>query len=231
VFDKKEASKTFDEADNFNDRRSIVYARNAVFDLAENVGVRYFIQLDDDYTSFRYARHPTGKYITSSTDIKSLDGIFGAMVTFVKKSGVDSIAMAQGGDFFGQYIKRFETKGWNALRKCMNSFVCDTENRFQFVGRINEDVNTYTNKASTGKVFLTIPAIRLEQKQTQTNAGGMSDIYADNGTYIKSFYTVIFSPSCCKVAMLKSSHQRLHHKINWNNAVPKIMSEEHKKNG
>ena len=29
MFNKKEISKTFDEADNFEDRRSIVYARNA----------------------------------------------------------------------------------------------------------------------------------------------------------------------------------------------------------
>ena len=29
--------------------RAIVYARNACFDLAKDLGITYFIQLDDDY--------------------------------------------------------------------------------------------------------------------------------------------------------------------------------------
>ena len=34
VFDKRAAAKTFDQADNFDDMRAIVYARNACFDIA-----------------------------------------------------------------------------------------------------------------------------------------------------------------------------------------------------
>ena len=48
MFDKKDVAKTFDEADNFNDRRSIVYARNVCFSIAKDLGLKYFIQLDDD---------------------------------------------------------------------------------------------------------------------------------------------------------------------------------------
>ena len=39
IFNKKSISKTFDEADNFKDRRAIVYARNACFDIAKKKGV------------------------------------------------------------------------------------------------------------------------------------------------------------------------------------------------
>ena len=53
-FSKSEIAKTFDEGDNFNDRRAIVYARNACWQLAEQVGCKYFIQLDDDYSNFYY---------------------------------------------------------------------------------------------------------------------------------------------------------------------------------
>lgn len=35
IFNKKEIAKTFDEADNFNDRRAIVYARNVCFEIAK----------------------------------------------------------------------------------------------------------------------------------------------------------------------------------------------------
>ena len=49
MFDKLEISKKFDEFDNFDDRRAIVYARNASFEIAKKLGLKYFLQLDDDY--------------------------------------------------------------------------------------------------------------------------------------------------------------------------------------
>ncbi|STI12913.1 Uncharacterised protein [Escherichia coli] len=54
VFSKADIASRFDEADNFGDRRSIFYARNACFDLAKLVGCKYFIQLDDDYHEFQF---------------------------------------------------------------------------------------------------------------------------------------------------------------------------------
>lgn len=38
VFSKSEIAKTFDEGDNFGDRRAIIYARNACFELADRSG-------------------------------------------------------------------------------------------------------------------------------------------------------------------------------------------------
>ena len=65
MFSKEEMSKTFDEGDNFNDRRCIIYARNACFELAKKVGCKQFIQLDDDYTDFLF-RVPSGEKLTSA---------------------------------------------------------------------------------------------------------------------------------------------------------------------
>lgn len=227
MFDKKQISETFDEADNFEDRRSIVYARNACFKIAKDLGIKYFIQLDDDYTSFRYAANSEGKYITQNTAIKDLDRIFASMLKFYKNTDIKSIAMAQGGDFIGGENSRvFKEK---LARKCMNSFICSTDRPFQFSGRINEDVNTYTYKTSIGEVFFTIASVRLEQKQTQSNNGGMTDIYLDNGTYIKSFYSVIFSPSSVTISLMGNKNKRLHHRVNWNATSPCILDEKHKK--
>ena len=44
-FDKLAVSKTFYTADNFDDRRAVVYARNACFDIAERLGIEYFLEL------------------------------------------------------------------------------------------------------------------------------------------------------------------------------------------
>jgi hypothetical protein len=150
------------------------------------------------------------------------------MLDFYKTIPAKSIAMAQGGDFIGG-AGSGTAKSKKLKRKCMNSFICSTERPFKFNGRINEDVNTYTYKASIGHIFFTIPTLSLEQETTQSNKGGMTDIYLDKGTYIKSFYSVIFSPSSVKVALMGDKNKRLHHRVSWNNAVPVILNEIHKK--
>jgi hypothetical protein len=234
MFDKAAIAKTFDEGDNFQDRRAIIYARNASFQIAKDLGYRYFVQLDDDYTGFYYRFDEDGFY--GNGKITSLDWLFSAMSDYLAATPFASIAISQGGDHIGggngtsHYVKA--VKG---IRKAMNSFVCDTEKPFQFVGRINEDVNTYTCKQRNGLPFFTILAAQLIQKTTQSNAGGMTDLYLDSGTYVKTFYSVMYAPSCVKVSDLSSpqkgseGHARIHHKVTWNNAAPLILSEHHKK--
>lgn len=226
VFDKKAISKTFDEADNFQDRRAIIYARNACFEIAKKLGYKYFIEMDDDYTYFEYRIYSEKNQ--KPKNVNNLDSVFLLLIDFYKKTRFATISMAQGGDFIGGKNNQMAKKP-TIYRKCMNSFICSTERPFQFVGRINEDVNTYTNKASKGLLMGTIPMIALGQKTTQKNKGGMSDLYLDSGTYVKSFYTVIFSPSCTTIKPMGDKHMRLHHSIKWDSAVPKILSPNVKK--
>jgi len=222
VFSKEAIAKTFDEGDNFKDRRSIVYARNACFDIAKKRGYKYFIQLDDDYTGYEYRVYNERKQ--KPIRIKNLDNVFGALLDFYKKTNFATIAMAQGGDFIGGKNNKM-AKRPTIYRKAMNSFICSIDRAFTFQGRINEDVNTYTSEASKGLLIGTIPLTALIQKTTQSNRGGMTDIYLDNGTYVKSFYTVMFSPSSCKVKPMGDTRMRLHHAIDWERAVPKIIRE------
>jgi hypothetical protein len=218
MFDKSSIAKRLDEGDNFEDRRAILYARNACFDIAKDLGIKYFIELDDDYYWFGYRMASGGK------SMKNIDVIFESLVFFLENSKIDSVAFSQGGDHIGGYDENKQVS-----RKAMNSFVCSTNRPFVFVGRINEDVNTYTRYGGVGKIFLTIMNIQLDQKDTQSNKGGMADLYLMNGTYVKSFYTVMYAPSCACIRMMGIHHPRLHHSISWNNAVPCIISEDYKK--
>lgn len=226
TFSKSEIVKTFDEGDNFQDRRAIIYARNACFELAKQVGVKYFIQLDDDYTRFDYRFDDQGFY--NQKRIRSLDKVWSWMVDYLAATPFKSVAMAQGGDFIGgakgTYAETIGTK-----RKAMNSFICDVDRPFKFVGRINEDVNTYTGNQRRDEPFLTFLAVSLNQKTTQANSGGMTELYLDAGTYIKSFYSVMYCPSAVKITPMGETHKRLHHQVSWNHAAPKIIRAEHKK--
>lgn len=231
VFDKKEIAKTFDGGDNFNDRRAIIYARNASFQIAKELGIKHFIQLDDDYTRFAYKFNEKMEY--QERDIKDLDRVLDALIDYSEQiygAGINcaSVALAQNGDFIGGGAGTFATK-IKPRRKCMNTFICSTERPFQFVGRINEDVNTYVLEGGRGRVFLTIPNVAIAQKQTQGTAGGMTELYLDAGTYVKSFYSVMYNPSCVKISEMGSSNKRLHHQVKWRHAVPVIIGEELRK--
>jgi len=227
VFSKAEISKTFDSADNFGVKKSIVYARNAAFEIAEAAGFKYFIQLDDDYTSFQW-RYKKDKYLAATPSIKSLDDVWIAMLKFYDSiPNIKALAMAQGGDFIGGKESQ-NAKKITLLRKAMNSFLCSTERKFSFDGNINEDVNTYTSKASKGLIFLTATQVALGQVATQASSGGMTSTYLDGGTYIKSFYTVLFQPSSVKISTMGNTKetQRIHHKIRWKHTAPKIIRED-----
>lgn len=223
-FDKLAESKKFDTADLSEDRRAIVYARNVCFDLAEKLGLEYFLELDDDYTDFEYRWPEGGKLMIKS--IANLDALFSAMVEFLETSGALSVALAQGGDLIGG-ANRFFNSGLS--RKAMNTFFCKTARRFKFVGRVNEDVNTYTSLGNKGCLFFTVTNVQIVQKQTQSQGGGMSGLYLDSGTYVKSFYSVIFSPQAVKVAEMGAHHRRMHHRVDWNACTPKILSDRYRK--
>lgn len=111
----------------------------------------------------------------------------------------------------------------------MNTFFCKTDRPFQFYGRINEDTTMYTVLGQRGYIFFTLGDVMVNQLQTQANAGGLTDIYLDKGTYYKSFCSVMFSPSCVKVSSMGNVYRRIHHRVKWNNCCPKIISERYKK--
>ncbi|HKH27157.1 MAG TPA: hypothetical protein VKA61_02350 [Sphingomicrobium sp.] len=226
TFSKEEIARRFDEGDNFQDRRAIFYARNACFDLARQVGCRYFIQLDDDYTGLYFRFDAQARYGVWRAEC--LDDILAALLDYYETIPALSICISQGGDHIGGASGSFGDE-ITAKRKAMNTFICSVDRPFAFVGRINEDVNTYALGGRRGDLFLTIPSVQVNQKQTQSNAGGMTDLYKDSGTYVKSFYSVMYAPSCASVAEMGSSYRRIHHRINWPTAAVKIVHERHRK--
>lgn len=217
VFDKKHYADNVDEGNNFDNRKVIIHARNACFDIAKDLNIKYFVQFDDDYYYFGF------RYLTGAKIIKRIDFVFDSLIEFYKKTDIKTICFSQGGDHIGGF------SGIKLKRKAMNSFLCSTDRPFKFIGSINEDVNTYTSLGCRGDLFFTFTNIQLDQKDTQSNKGGMTDEYALTGTYIKSFHSVLMHPSGVKVSMMNTNNVRLHHSIKWINTVPCILDEKYKK--
>jgi hypothetical protein len=229
VFSKAKIAQTTDSCDTSTDRRTPLWARNACWHLAKQVNCRFFCQLDDDYSWFAYRRigrkNPAEPPKYSNFKAESLDIIFDGMVQFLQETpSVSSIAFSQGGDYNTDSLK-----ARRVLRKAMNSFFCDSERPFQFIGKFNDDVNTYISHGATGKLFLTYCPIQLEQVQTQKNKGGITEAYKESGTYVKSFYTVMISPSSTWIELMGHSNPRLHHTHDWNKVCPKIIHQKYRR--
>jgi len=226
IFDKDKYAAMVDQYDNFNNLRTTTHARNACFDLAIELGYKYFLVLDDDYTNFRFRLNSKLEHSKKGPSVlKNIDKIFIDTLEYYINCNFTSICLAQGGDFLG-IEANFNRKN-GPKRKAMNSFFCSVDRRFWFISRLNEDVNTYMTLGNTDNVFMTIPFIQLEQKTTQKTKGGMTEAYLLSGTYVKSFYTVICRPDCTKISLMVGG--RVHHLIDWNNAAPCIIDERFKK--
>lgn len=224
-FSKEKYEGSFDKGDNFKKRNSVIYARNAIWDIARELQLESFVMLDDDYTEFKYRFDEKAR--AAYLQVASLGGVFARAVrALVAAPNLSCIALAQGGDYIGGAAK---LKTIGAKRKIMNVFVCLTDRPFAFVGRMNDDVNTYVAQQRSGSaVFYTTFQVSVDQVETQQADGGLTEMYKEHGTYVKSFYTVMYAPSCAKVRYYDGggrSIRRIHHQIDWNACAPKIIRE------
>jgi hypothetical protein len=228
VFNKKDYYGKFDVMDNLDNDKVIVYARNAIYDIARSLNLDYFFEYEDDYTAFFYRYEDNN--VLRSIPLNPINKLFEYFIEFMETTPTHSLALAQGGDLIGGVGS---LKNNNYKRKAMNSFIFrvnkDKSDDILFLGRMNDDVNMYLNYGKRGYLFFQIAYAHLCQLQTQKQKSGNSEVYKKLGTYTKSFYSVIIEPSCCKVYEMGSSEKRIHHSIKWINAVPCIIEEKYKK--
>ena len=228
MFDKSKLDGTFDIMDNFEGRSVPVFARNVLYDIARDLGLKYFLELEDDTKDFVY-RFVSTENKLSSKKVLDFDSIVNAMVQFLEDSNADVVAFIQGGDLLGGWDRNL----WKSkvIRKAMQTFFFRVDNPIYFQGRFNDDVNMYLQQGKVGKLVLSIRDICLITEETQKVGGGITEMYQKYGTYVKSFYSIMLRPDCVKIWGMTSfsGNRRLHHIIDWDKAVPKIISSDFKK--
>jgi len=227
VFSKDEIDPKVDTADAEDGQDVVVYARQAAWEIAADLGVEYYCVMDDDYDWFRHRIGPRGEYLHAPPWIENMDAVLEAFMQYMDKSPhLVNVAFSQGGDWIGGEAA---TDGIEYRRKAMNAHLLKVDRPFRWMGRVNEDTTAYVVHGNRGRVFLTYMPTALNQKSTQQQEGGLTDAYLRLGTYTKSFYTVLYAPSCTRVTMMGEKHRRPHHEVSWNRAVPKIVPQEYRK--
>lgn len=233
VFNKSDYDAVSDTGDSIQHRNSPLWARNAAFDIAADLELEHFLVLDDDYIRINHRpifnQGQPDEYDVN-VQIVNMDAVHEAMIDLLEDTNADCVAMAQGGDFIGGR-KGCMAQGitFKQIRKIMNSFYFRTDRPLRYMARMNDDVTTYVMHGMRGKVFFTCLRLQVNQHQTQQNEGGLTPLYLETGTYIKSFYTVMYAPSCVKISCMGRTDDRFHHRISWNNAVPRIIEPQWRK--
>ena len=219
-FDMREYLEKTDLGDLDTDRRIGVFARNFIQDEAKLLGYKFHLQLDDDVHGFTY-RFAQGK-VLRALHCSHLDEVFSGMVEYMKETPITSLSFALSAYNMGGVDGSIKE---GMTRKTMTTFLMRADDVQYFHMRMNDDITTSLINGMRGKLYYSYLPIEVEVDKTQVKAGGMTDIYQKNGTYRKSFYSVMCCPSCVKVSAMGITDYRIHHTISWNNAVPKLLSE------
>ena len=193
VFDKNEWVSKSDPMDNFQSKKSVLYARNAVFQIAKDMGYEYFAMVDDDITGLSFRYEKDGKFIGRPVHdfnrvISSvLDAMEGTKTDFFS-FGTDKIYI--GGLSNSQYQKKI-------IDKVYNFIICRTEKEHFYKGIMNEDEIHNILSMNVGTLIKSSTLIQMQMKPVgHDSVGGNAETYEENGyySYVRNFYPIIAFP-------------------------------------
>ncbi len=217
IFNMEESRERFDYIHRPSKlRRSAGQARNMFYDFAKELGIDFYLVIDDD--TLQYEIKPFGIY-TRGARIEDFINVFEGVQEFMQRQRIGVFGLSQTGDMFQVPDKKI------LRNKVMNTTFYDTRfiyrgergvqdnDTSQFVGIMNEGY--FTGSLSTG--------LALNPTSSATQEGGLTDIYNENKLLNKSLIIPIQFPSLCHAEKQKKNGGRLHHKIRYNHLLPKLI--------
>ena len=111
VFNKDEWVKKSDPMDNFNSKKSVLYARNAVFEIAAAMGYRCFAMADDDIKDLQFRYEQDGKLLAKP--VSNLDKVIDYIVQLMNTTAISYFSFGTDKNFIGGVQNRnFQKKGY-----------------------------------------------------------------------------------------------------------------------
>lgn len=221
VFDKDEWVKKSDPMDNFNSKKSVLYARNAVFEIADAMGYRYFAMADDDIKDLQFRYEQDGKLLAKP--VSNLDKVIDYIVQLMNTTAISYFSFGTDKNFIGGVQNRnFQKK---VIDKVYNFIICKSGQQHSYKGIMNEDEIHNVISLSTGVLLKSLTAIQIVMEPVgKGETGGNSETYKENGyySYTRNFYPII----ACPFLELKPNSKGFIFGADRNLYTPKILSEE-----
>lgn len=221
VFNKDEWIKKSDPIDNFNSKKSVLYARNAVFEIAAAMGYRHFVMADDDIKDLQFRYEQDGKLLAKP--VSNLDKVIGYIVQLMNDTAISYFSFGTDKNFIGGVQNRnFQKK---VIDKVYNFIICKSVQQHSYKGIMNEDEIHNVISLSTGVLLKSLTAIQIVMEPVgKGETGGNSETYKENGyySYTRNFYPII----ACPFLELKPNSKGFIFGADRNLYTPKILSEE-----
>lgn len=208
-------------------KKVVAPARLAAYDVARKLGIRFFMELDDDWNGIQIPSYisdqlPSRKrlYIKKEPEdfaIKYFKSIVERIFDLVEETG-STIAFVQSGELLSADVSHYHFKP-----KTMNTFILDTENPMPF-GGFNEDVNVYCRR-NMEKPCFQVGYLIWSHGGSQLRQG-----IEYTGTWEKTFATVIVNPTATRLSTFKNmgagnddnmNYSRIHHNVQYERTQPK----------
>jgi hypothetical protein len=217
IFDINEARRRYDFVHRKSpSRRAAGMARNMFYDIAKGMGIEVYCVMDDDTKVFAIRPNQHYERLANGDDvIKAFD----AIAEFIKKYHIGLFGLPQVGDIFVNFTDKL------IHYKVMNCSFYNVKYIYRGERGLHDDdtsqfVTILNDGLFTGSLF---GAIYLDQTMSATAEGGLTEIYNETKLFSKAIICPIQLPSCIHAEKQKKIGGRLHHRINYNFLVPKIL--------
>ena len=216
LFDKQSYIDTSDTGTNKDQRKCILYAKNAANDIAKDLGFSSYVVADDDIIRFRH-RWKQDDGVTYTQEVKNMDAVIEAYIEFLLSGNISALSFGDARLYMG---------GKLLLGRIPYNFVFrNTAMQFEWRSAMYEDTVTPVVETINGTYTLGLPNIQFDMKQCDNNAeGGMSDVYAKMSIYERAFTAFMYHPPGIEIA-----NNSVGFELIKNNVFPNLISTAFKK--
>lgn len=225
VFDWADYCAHVDVMDNFGFEEmpsGAAPARNAARDFSRARGERRHWQLDDDYTGFQITDVKRMKRPTIR-DGAAFQRELERLAAFADSCGMKNVG------FVPSTIESAPQQWCSVAFRVFNAHNMPSGDDFElWRGRMSDDLINALDVWRHGGYEMAVRYLSMGMPNTQSEAGGLTDIYKDEGTVRKTCYAIMACPGQVK---LVRRFGRWHHAADWKHIVPKLVREHHKREG
>lgn len=197
-------------------RRAAGMSRNMFYEYAGKKGIDFYCVIDDDTNNYQI--RPFQRYIRKA-NYADINYFFESIKEIMIKHKIGLFGISQTGDAFEKINKKL-------LRsKVMNTTFYYTPYIYWGErGVQNDDTSQFATVLNEGYFTGSLASgIYLNQTQSATQEGGLTDLYRENKLLNKALVPPIQFPSAICANRQKRNGGRLHHKIQYRYLMPKLM--------
>ena len=217
VFDMEEARRRYDYVHRPSvSRRSAGQARNMFYEIAEGLDIKFFIMQDDDTHHYQNRSLDTYRGQASFDDVNA---VFEGIRAFMIKRRIGVFGVSQTGDFIGGVNTKL------LRNKVMNTTFIYTPYIYRGERGVQDDdtsqfVTVMNDGLFTGSLG---DGILLQQTQSATAEGGLTDLYKECKLLNKALVCPIQFPSSIHAERQGRNGGRVHHRIRHRNLAPRLL--------